>query len=354
VKKKKKGKKKKKPSKYAGILLGMGNPLLDISAEVPMEVLNRYGVQLNNAILAEPKHLPMYQELVDKFNVQYIAGGATQNTIRVAQWMLQKPGATGYIGAVGKDKFGEQLKKSAEQDGIKTHYYQDEKTPTGTCAVLIHDKERSLIANLAAANSFKPDHLRKPEIEAVWTKAKFYYIAGFFLTVSPESIMMFARHAHETKKTFAMNLSAPFICEFFTKPLLDALPFADFIFGNEGEARAFGKAMKYKDDSPASVATQLAQHTKENKERPRVAIITQGADPTLVFFEGKIHSIPVPPISPSAIVDVNGAGDAFVGGFLAWLVKGHPVLECVRAGQYASRVILQVSGTVLKGKPSFG
>lgn len=29
----------------------------------------------------------------------------------------------------------------------------------GTCAVLVLDGERSLVANLAAANRFKPDHL---------------------------------------------------------------------------------------------------------------------------------------------------------------------------------------------------
>jgi hypothetical protein len=29
--------------------------------------------------------------------VEYIAGGATQNAIRVAQWMLQVPGAASYF-----------------------------------------------------------------------------------------------------------------------------------------------------------------------------------------------------------------------------------------------------------------
>ena len=34
--------------------------------------------------------------------VDYIAGGATQNSIRVAQWVLGKKFATSYFGAVGK------------------------------------------------------------------------------------------------------------------------------------------------------------------------------------------------------------------------------------------------------------
>lgn len=57
-----------------GAILGMCNPLLDISAEVPTDLLEKYGVSLNNAILAEEKHLPLYQELIENYPVQYIAG----------------------------------------------------------------------------------------------------------------------------------------------------------------------------------------------------------------------------------------------------------------------------------------
>jgi hypothetical protein len=34
------------------------------------------------------------------------------------QWMLQIPGATSYIGCIGKDKFGEEMKKNAQAAGI--------------------------------------------------------------------------------------------------------------------------------------------------------------------------------------------------------------------------------------------
>lgn len=30
-----------------------------------------------------------------------------------------------------------------------------------------------------------------------------------------------------------MNLSAPFICQYFVEPLMDAMPYVDVIFGNE-------------------------------------------------------------------------------------------------------------------------
>jgi hypothetical protein len=48
-----------------------------------------HGCKLGDAILAEEKHQVLYTQLVNDYPVQYIAGGATLNSIRVAQWMLQ-------------------------------------------------------------------------------------------------------------------------------------------------------------------------------------------------------------------------------------------------------------------------
>ena len=71
-----------------GLILGIGNPLLDISAFVDDELLTKYSLKPNNAILAEEKHMPMYDEIVEKYNASFIAGGAVQNTMRVAQVSL--------------------------------------------------------------------------------------------------------------------------------------------------------------------------------------------------------------------------------------------------------------------------
>merc|ERR1711865_96656 len=102
------------------VILGMGNPLLDISANAEKAMFEKYGLEAGGIILAEDKHQPVFAEMAAKKDVQYIAGGATQNTIRVAQWMLQTAGATAYMGCVGKDANGEQLKKSCEADGVTT------------------------------------------------------------------------------------------------------------------------------------------------------------------------------------------------------------------------------------------
>lgn len=214
------------------MILGICNPLLDISANVPASLLDKYDVKLNNAILAEEKHMPLYQELINDYPVQFIAGGATQNSIRVAQWML-KPGSTAYFGAIGQDKYGEILEKCAVEDGVRVHYQKTPALSTGTCAVLINGGERSLVANLAAANSFALSHLDTDEAKEIINSSKIFYVSGFFHTVSVESILLLAKHAVSENKIFAVNLSAPFVIQFFGDQLAASLMYADFVFGNE-------------------------------------------------------------------------------------------------------------------------
>ncbi|KAF8007718.1 hypothetical protein BT93_K1652 [Corymbia citriodora subsp. variegata] len=336
-----------------GVLLGMGNPLLDISAVVDDDFLRKYDIKLNNAILAEDKHLPMYDEMSNNYSVDYIAGGATQNSIRVAQWMLQIPGATGFIGCIGKDKFGEEMKKNAKLAGVNVHYYEDENAPTGTCAVCVVGGERSLIANLSAANCYKSDHLKQPENWALVEKAKYFYIAGFFLTVSPESIQLVAEHAAANNKKFMMNLSAPFICEFFKDAQEKALPYMDYVFGNETEARTFSKVHGWETDDVEEIALKISQWPKASGTYKRITIITQGADPVVVAEDGKVKKFPVIPLPKEKLVDTNGAGDAFVGGFLSQLVKEKPIEDCIKAGCYASNVIIQRPGCSYPEKPDF-
>ena len=103
----------------------------------------------------------------------------------------------------------------------------------------MNGKNRSLVANIAAANSYSIEHLRKPENWALVERASYYYIAGFFHTVSPESILTVAKHAAEKGKVFSMNLSADFLCQFFLKPLTETIHYADFVFGNCLEYKTF-------------------------------------------------------------------------------------------------------------------
>eukprot|EP00939_MAST-03C_sp_MAST-3C-sp1_P002518 g2518.t1 len=318
-----------KPAPKKMILLGMGNPLLDISAEVPQSEFQKWGAKPGDAMLAEEKHASMYADLIKSYKVEYIAGGATQNSIR----------------------YGEQLKVSASKAGVNALYLEDADTQTGTCAVLIKDKERSLVANLAAANKYTPEkHMALPAVKSAIESAEFFYISGFFMTVSPPAMQRIATHAAQKNKIFSLNLAAPFLMAVppFRATLEANLPYCDIVFGNETEAAAFAENFKLEKKDVASVAQHIAGLPKVNKSRPRICCITQGATATVVSIGGKTAtSYPVKPIQKSLIVDTNGAGDAFVGGFFSKYVTGASLSDCVETGHETAGLIIQQSGCKL-------
>lgn len=82
-----------------------------------------------------------YNEIIQKFNVVYVAGGAAQNTARGAQYLLP-PNSTVYIGCVSNDKFADAMKEAAAADGLRTHYMVTDEAATGTCGVLITGHNR--------------------------------------------------------------------------------------------------------------------------------------------------------------------------------------------------------------------
>lgn len=331
-----------------GILLGCGNPLLDIQLQVEKELLTKYGLNENGAILAEDKHLPLFDEIVKRENVEYIPGGATQNAMRVFQWIVGKPKRAAFFGAVGEDNYSRILREQSESAGVNVRYQVNPKVKTGTCAALIYHHHRSLVADLAAANTFTVDHLNIPENQAIIENAKFYYISGFFLTVCPPAILQIGNHAASEGKYFVMNLAAPFISEFFSKPLNEALPYVDILVANEEEARAYSKANNLGTTNLREIGLKLANIEKVNKTRPRMVIVTQGPDPIIVVTKGETQEFTVPPVSN--IEDTNGAGDAFCGGFLAELVRGSSLEKCITCASHAAAVIIQHQGCTFPEK----
>ncbi|RKP09007.1 Ribokinase-like protein [Thamnocephalis sphaerospora] len=333
---------------YEGVLFGLGNPLLDMCSKVELSFLEKYELKANDAILAGEKHADIYKELADNHEVVYLAGGSCQNSLRGAQRLLP-PGSTFYVGCVGKDTDAEKLREAAAKDGLTVDYLLDHETPTGVCAMMINGPHRSLVTDLRAANKYQVLHLDQPEIKTAVERAQYFYIEGFFLTVSPDSILALAKHAAAENKVFSMNISAPFLCQFFREPMDASAPYWDFVFGNETEAAAWAESQGHKTQDLREIALLLANLPKINNQRKRYAVITQGAGHTLVATQGQIsvaevQSFAVDAIPKEEMEDTNGAGDAFVGGFLSQHLQGHSIDRSVNAGHYlAGRVIRQVS-----------
>lgn len=267
------------------------------------------------------------------------------------------------MGCISDDFFGKCMRARAEEDGLKCEYLIDKSVPTGICHVLITDsgKNRTLVADLGAANHFKKDFLINNW--SIVENAKICYATGFHLTVSPESELEVAKYcSNQSDKIFAFNLSAPFIMQVFGEHVEKVSPYANLIFGNETEAQAYADLKKWKTNDQTEIAKLIASETRTNENKPRIAILTQGSDPIVVAYglsknekpeekeRVKTFKIEVPLLNKEDIIDTNGAGDGFAGGFLGKLVLNNydlsekSVRECIRVGAYCAREIIMQDG----------
>jgi len=105
------------------------------------------------------------------------------------------------------------------------------------------------------------------------------------------------------------------------------------------------RVLTIQDASLEQAAMTLAKFTKSNPSRSRLVIVTQGADSTLVassnpstsaanIQQGAANptSFPVPKLADDKIIDTNGAGDMFAGGFIGALAMGKSLEECIDIG----------------------
>lgn len=110
-----------------------------------------------------------------------------------------------------------------------------------------------------------------------------------------------------------MNLSAPFIPQFFKDPLDQTAPYWDILIGNETEALAYAESHNLDTKDIKEIATAIAKLPKKNTKKPRQVIITQGLDPTIAVVakpDGAVElkEFPVHGIEVEKINDTNGAG----------------------------------------------
>ncbi|EPY34065.1 adenosine kinase [Angomonas deanei] len=272
------------------------NPLLDISAAVDDAFFVKYKVSKAAASLVTEEQAGIYAELEQQPNVTYVPGGSGLNTARVAQWIAQpKEEFISYVGCVADDKYGKILKDSAEKDGVKMVLEHTTKAPTGSCAVCISGKERSLVANLAAANCLSQEHMNSPEVAKALEGSKLFYLTGFTLTIDVNYVIQVAEAARKAGGLFMMNLSAPFIIQFFTENLNKVLPYVDVLFSNDDEASVLAKTFQWEDvPTVADIAKKAAKDLPYNGTGKRLVVFTQGSNPTVWATSEESGSVEVP------------------------------------------------------------
>jgi adenosine kinase len=141
-----------------------------------------------------------------------------------------------------------------------------------------------------------------------------------------------------------LNLSAPYIPQSFGAQLHQVLPYCNIVIGNECEAEAWASANGLAEETDLhEIAKAIIAVLKLSVSHSRIVIFTRGAESTLLVTSTERRNakyFPVEALSDEEIVDTNGAGDAFAGGFLAALVSGKELDECIETGHQLARMCI--------------
>jgi adenosine kinase len=227
------------------------------------------------------------------------------------------------------------------EKGGKTRKRKDKKK-SDRCFFFIS----SLVANLAAAEKLSSTFVQQPENWKLVENAKYYYFGGFIITHDGgyESAKLVSQHAADNNKTFALNLSAPFLSQFFKERLDSIIKNTDVLFGNEDEARTYAKQAGWETEDVQEIAKKLSQLEKGNAT-PRLVVITQGAEATCTAVGDVSNVYPVIKVEDKDIVDTNGAGDAFCGGFMGLYAQGiSDAGRAVQAGHHLANLVIKAIG----------
>ena len=102
------------------------------------------------------------------------------------------------------------------------------------------------------------------------------------------------------------------------------------------------------------VAKRLANEPKSS-QGARTVIVTMGAAPVIVARTGdaKIQEFPVPQLTDEQIVDTDGAGDAFTGGFLSQFIQDRQLETCMKCAIYCATECIQRLGCAFPKENKF-
>jgi len=359
------------------VLAAFGNPLLDIIVREGCEgLVEKYGLARNIAQEVDTIKTGLHKEVSQRSNLEYSGGGCALNTARVFQWLSPTPSSAVFLGGLGKDDSGAVLESLVNSDAVLTAFAKQEDLPTGHCIALVEGAERTLAANLGAANKFSAEDLWQGNNRTLLEGSKVIYVEGYFLSHSPEATMELARFAQKHKITFVFNLCGEYVCEDITyvENVLAILPFIDILFGNLSEFEVFIDTIEAKLDTSSSVIRNLramirsegvedldmkieniCESPVRSKPKSLIAVVTEGCEPVQCYSIGerlKTISVEVPRLPQAAVKDTIGAGDSFIAGFIFVLLREGSLRSCIEYAIWtAQKMIQQVGVTLPTSKP---
>lgn len=289
---------------------------------------------MNMDLSIQVDRMPQAGETLTGSDFMTTPGGKGANQA-VAASRLGAP--VSFIGAVGDDAFGQELRAMLEADSIDTRHLGHSTLPTGTAIIVRCDAENRIILNPGANGGFGPGFVR----EALESMAESGDMALTQFECAPEAVRTFICTGHELGLYTLVNPApaAPMDAEL--------LSCCDLICLNETECEIVCGIL------PTSLAQCEAAAAKLHEAGVRQVVITLGErgaygstrtsdDWLLSPMESAVGatsldlSAQLIEAIPVKAVDTTAAGDTFLGALAAARLEGQSFFDALAFATRAS------------------
>ncbi len=306
-------------------VLGFGNALVDIIFQIDNDsILNEFALPKGSMTLVDSAKAKKILSAAEGLQYEIAAGGSASNAIdALARLSVQ----SGYIGKIGKDKYGELFKKELISKHITPNLLYGN-NPTGTAITLLSkDAERTFATYLGAAIEMDANELN----EAQFNEYSFFHIEGY-LVQNHDLILKAVSTAKKAGLTISIDMASYTTVEAnkdFLKNIVK--DYVNIVFANEEEARSFTG------EEPAAAARIISEDCD-------IAVVKIGKEGSIIQDGANTRTIPA---IEADLKDTTGAGDLYAAGFLYGLTKGYDLVLCGKIGSILGGKVIEVYGARL-------
>ena len=312
-------------------VVGIGNAIVDVLAQVPDGFLAQHGLTRGAMALIDDRQAEaLYAALPPGIEC---SGGSAANTIAGVAML---GGRAAFIGKVRDDQLGQVFAHDIRAVGVTFDTpFATTGLPTARCLIAVTpDAQRTMNTFLGASIALGPDDVDATLIES----AAVTYLEGY-LWDPPQAKEAFRRAmaiAHKAGRKVALSLSDSFCVGRYRAEFRQLVENdVDILFANEGEITSLYET----DDFDVALA--------QVKKLGRIAALTRSEKGSVIVQGNNVHTIAAAP--QGAVVDTTGAGDLYAAGVLAGLTQGKDLATAGRMGSLcAGAVIAQVGARPAK------
>jgi len=302
-------------------IIGIGNAIIDVLGRVDDTFIKKNQLSKGSMKLISQTEL---EKLLSTIKIEKkIAGGSVANSMVGLSHLGNE---VGFIGKINDDDLGENYEKDLNNQKVTFCYKKKrEIMPTGTCVVLITpDNERTMCTFLGASAI-----ISEKDIDEDLIKNSEMSILEGYLWDSNESKLAFKKIIKNSKKK-VMSLSDKFCVERHRTDFLNLVKnYLDIVFANENEILTLFETDNLK---------KIINFCKALK---KIIVITKSNKGSLVIFGDTVEECSAK--QNLKIIDLTGAGDLFLAGFISNYRRNKNLKECLNLGtEMASKIIQKV------------